>query len=182
MFLKWILLSPRGRDLCPIGTIQSVVSWHFILFSGEAEALWTIEHCLFAHDSYMKNNKTVTAVHREFWRHFNIYRNQAVPTHNTILRWVNALCTWGTSMNRRPLKAPLMVRSPENVRVRQALIQSPNCSAQRHSNEPGVDNQSVRCFFHEDLHFLYTGQFEGSYSCGSRPNWQNNAKKWRPTS
>lgn len=115
---------------------------------------WTIEHRVFAYDSYVKNNESVTAVRREFRRHFNIHRNQAVPTHKTIVRWVNALRTRGTLMNRRPVGAPRTVRTPENVeRVRQAMLRSPNRSARRHSIELGIGNRSVRRILHEDMHF-----------------------------
>ena len=31
----------------------------------------------------------------------DIHRNQAVPTRKTILRWVNALCTEGTLLNKK---------------------------------------------------------------------------------
>ncbi|XP_076058130.1 uncharacterized protein LOC143035239 isoform X3 [Oratosquilla oratoria] len=64
----------------------------------EDMALWTIEHRVFAYDSYVKNNESVAAVQCEFRRHFNIHQNEAVPTHNTILCWVNALRTRGTLM------------------------------------------------------------------------------------
>jgi len=115
---------------------------------------WTIEHRVFAYDSYVKNNESVTAVRREFRRHFNIHRNQAVPTHKTIVRWVNSLRTRGTLMNRRPVGAPRTVRTPENVeRVRQAILRSPNRSARRHSIELGIGNRSVRRILHEDMHF-----------------------------
>ncbi|XP_076043601.1 uncharacterized protein LOC143026680 isoform X2 [Oratosquilla oratoria] len=67
----------------------------------EDMALWTIEHRVFAYDSYVKNNESVTAVQCEFGRHFNIHQNEAVPTHNTILCWVNALRTRGTLMESR---------------------------------------------------------------------------------
>lgn len=117
-------------------------------------ALWTIEHRVFSYDSYVKNDESVTAVQREFRRHFNIHRNEAVPTRNTILRWVNALRTRGTLMNRRPVGAPRTVRTPENVeRVRQALVRSPSRSARRHSTELGISNRSVRRILHGELHF-----------------------------
>ena len=35
---------------------------------------WTIEHRVFAYDSYVKNNESVTAVGREFRHHFNIHQ------------------------------------------------------------------------------------------------------------
>ena len=83
--------------------------------SGEATLLWMIEHTVFAFDSYVKNNEFVTVVRREFRRHFNIHRNQSVPTHKTIVRWVNALRTQGTLLDRGLVGAPRRVRTPENI-------------------------------------------------------------------
>ena len=60
-----------------------------------------IEHCVFAYNSFVKNNMSITPVQHEFRCHFNIHRNQAVPAHNTILRWAKALHTQGTLMNKR---------------------------------------------------------------------------------
>ena len=68
--------------------------------------LWTIEHCVFAYDSYMKNNKSVTAARCEFQCHFNISQYQFVPTHKTTVHWVNALCTQGTLLDRRLVGTP----------------------------------------------------------------------------
>lgn len=90
------------RDIYPTGPIQSMMSWHFF-FAGEAMVLWTIEHCIFAYDSYVKNNESATAVQCEFRCHFKIYRSQVVPTCNTILCWVDAFHTQGTLINRRPV-------------------------------------------------------------------------------
>ena len=87
----------------------------------------TIENSVFAYDSYVKNNESVTAVRREFQRHFNIHPNQSVPTHKTIVRWVNAFYTQGTVLDKRPLGAKWTVCSPENEEcVRQAMLQSPD--------------------------------------------------------
>ena len=49
-----------------------------------------------------------------FRRHFNIHRNQSVPSHKTIVRWVNAFRTQGTLLDRRPVGA---LRTPENVEL-----------------------------------------------------------------
>lgn len=65
--MKYLLLSPRTKDICPIGTIQFMVSDHFF-FSVEAIVLWTTEHREFANDSFVKNNKFIPAVQREFRR------------------------------------------------------------------------------------------------------------------
>ena len=53
----------------------------FCSISDEALVQWTIEHCVFAYNSYVKSNEFVTAVRREF----NIHRSQSLPTHKTII-------------------------------------------------------------------------------------------------
>ena len=58
--------------------------------------LWTIEHRVFAHDSYVKNYKSITAVRHIFRRHFTLHRNQAVSSRKTIVCWVNAVRTQST--------------------------------------------------------------------------------------
>lgn len=115
---------------------------------------WTVEHRVFAYDSFVRNNESITAVQREFRRHFNIHRNRGVPSRNTILRWVRALRTRGVLINQRPLGAPRTVRTAENVeRVRQALLRSPARSARQHAAELRISDRSVRRILHMELHF-----------------------------
>ena len=78
-------------------------------------ALRTIEHWGFAYNSYVKNSESVSAIHRNFQRHFNVHCNNAVTTRNTILCWVNAPRTRGILLNMKPVKAPRRIRTPENV-------------------------------------------------------------------
>lgn len=104
---------------------------------------------LFTHDSYAKNNESVTWVQREFKRHFNLNLNRAISSRISILGWVNALCTRGAGGRG----AQWTVQAPENVgRIRQALIWSPNRSALRHSMNLASANRSVKRNLHEDLH------------------------------
>ena len=113
-----------------------------------------IEHHIFEYDSFVNNNKSIMAVQYEFCCHFNIHKNQAVPTCNTILCWVNALYTQGTLMNKRPLGASQTVHTPENVEcVRQALLCSPSHSAWRHSSKLGLSSHLLRHILHLELHF-----------------------------
>lgn len=90
----------------------------------------TLIHRVVAYDAIVQNNVSIVAVQRAFHRHFNLRRNQTVPARNTILRWVEALRTQESLINKRPPGAPRTVRTPENVkRVRQAILRSPGRSA-----------------------------------------------------
>ena len=101
----------------------------------------------------MNNNKSIKAVRCESRCHFNIHRNQSVPTHKTIIRWVNAFRTQGSLLDKRSVGSPQTVRTPENVeRVRQAMLWSPNRSPLGHSIKPDISNRSVRRILHEDQH------------------------------
>ena len=106
--------------------------------------LWTTEHRMFAFNSYIKNNESVTTVRREFRRQFNVYWNWSVTSHKRIVRWVNVRHTQGIQT----------VCTPENVEcVRQVMLRSLNQSAWRHSIELGIGNRSIRNILHEDLYF-----------------------------
>ncbi|KAK7083277.1 hypothetical protein SK128_011759, partial [Halocaridina rubra] len=119
----------------------------------EAMALLMIEQGVFAYDNFVKNNESVTAVQREFRRRFHSHRNQAVPTRNTILRWVHAFRIRGTLMNSRPVGPHERYVLQKMESFRPALLRSPNHSARRHATELDIDNRSVRLILHEDLHF-----------------------------
>ena len=49
---------------------------------------WMLQHCLFAYDSFVQSGESITATQRLFRREFNVDRHRAVPSRNTILRWV----------------------------------------------------------------------------------------------
>jgi hypothetical protein len=48
---------------------------------------WSLDHRAFAVESYFKND-SVVVTQRIFRRHFNIHRNDSVPSRNTVLLWV----------------------------------------------------------------------------------------------
>ena len=78
----------------------SFESWgHSIVCVSFAMEPWTVEHRVFAYDCFVLNNELVTVVQLEFRRHFNIHRNRAVPSQNTILRWVESLRRRGELTN-----------------------------------------------------------------------------------
>ena len=47
---------------------------------------WSLEHRVFAHDTYVKSGESVTEIQRLFKRRFNIGRHGNVPSRNSILR------------------------------------------------------------------------------------------------
>ena len=49
---------------------------------------WSVEHRAFAVETYLKNNDSVIVTQRIFLPHFNIHRNDSVPSRNTVLLWV----------------------------------------------------------------------------------------------
>ena len=114
---------------------------------------WTVEQRVFAYESYVKSDGSITAVQREFRRRFNIHRNEVVPTRNAIKRWVRALRTRGNVLDMKPVGAPRTVRTTENLeRVQQAVQRSPNRSARKHATELGISDRSLRRILHKDLH------------------------------
>jgi uncharacterized protein (UPF0147 family) len=51
---------------------------------------WSVQHWAFAVETYFKNNNSVVT-QQIFHQHFNIDRNDSVPSHNTVLLWVRNL-------------------------------------------------------------------------------------------
>ena len=156
--MKWLLFSPRKRNICLVVINSDLgilaffsLTFHFLFYFFEAMVLWTIEYLVFAFDIYVKNNEFVTAVRREFRRHFNIHRNQSVPTHKTIIRWINALRTQGTILDMRLVEATQTVpthRKRGKCQTSYAAESQSICSEA--SIALGVDNRSVRRILHKD--------------------------------
>lgn len=62
--------------------------------------------------------------------HFNIDKNEPVPTRNTFPIWVDAFKTKGKITETKPPELARTVRTPEMIaRVRPELIRSPTQSA-----------------------------------------------------
>lgn len=115
---------------------------------------WTLDQRLYAYDSFVRNDESVTAVQRDFRRQFNIHRNASVPSRNTILRWVNNLRTSGSILKKKPPGPRRTASTPENIeRVREAFVRSPRRSIQRHSAALAMSTSTVRRILHTDLHF-----------------------------
>ena len=115
---------------------------------------WSLEHHVFACDTYVKNGESVTETQRLFKRRFKIGRHGNVPTRNSILRWVNALRTTGLLLKTKPPGPARTARTPRNMdRVREAIIRSPRRSARRHSAELKISQSTAQRILHKDLAF-----------------------------
>ena len=83
---------------------------------------WSLEHCVFAYDTYVKNGESVTETQHLFKRRFNIGCHGNVPSRNFILRWVNALRTTGSLLKTKPPSPTKTARTPGNMdQVREAI-------------------------------------------------------------
>ena len=87
-----------------------------------------------------------------FRRHFNINRNDSVPSGNAVLLWVrNCRETASAAKRISPGREPS--RTPENIEwVRQAFVRSPRRSASRNAIAL-MSDRTVRRILHENLNF-----------------------------
>jgi len=97
---------------------------------------WTIEHRVFAYDSFVKSGESIIETQRLFRCRFNIGRHGNIPSRNTILRWVTSFRARGMIMKKKPPGPVASARTQENVeRVREAVARSPTRSAWRYAVE-----------------------------------------------
>ena len=115
---------------------------------------WTFQHCLFAYGIFVRSGESVTTTQRLFCREFNVDRQWAIPSHNTILQWVENFGTTGNIMNKKPPGPARTERTPVNIAcVSEALIRSLRQSARKHASELGLSRESVRSILQTDLRF-----------------------------
>jgi hypothetical protein len=115
---------------------------------------WSVEHRAFSMETYFKNNDSVFMAQRFFRRHFNIHRNNSVPSCNTTLLWVRNLRETASATKRNPPGREPSLRTPENIkRVRQAFVRIPRQSASRNAIALRMSDHTVRRILHEDLNF-----------------------------
>jgi transposase len=114
---------------------------------------WSVEHGAFAVETYFKND-SVVVTQRIFRRHFNIYRNDSVPSRNTVLLWVRNFRETASAAKRKPPGREPSLRTPDNIeRVRQAFVRSPRRSASRNAIALRMSDRTVRRILHEGLNF-----------------------------
>jgi hypothetical protein len=58
-------------------------------------AQWTLEHRVFAYDSFLKSAESIIETQRLFRCRFNIGRHGNIPSRKTIFRWVTSFRTRG---------------------------------------------------------------------------------------
>lgn len=61
---------------------------------------WTAQHRVFVVETFFKNAESVTTTQRKFRLQFNIPRNGAIPTRNTILLWVQNFRETGSALEK----------------------------------------------------------------------------------
>jgi transposase len=105
-------------------------------------------------ETYFKNNNPVVLTQRIFRRHFNIHRNNSVPSCNTVLLWVGNFRETACATRRKsPGRQPSLI-TPENIEwVRQAFVRNPWRSASRNAIALRMSDCTVRQILHEDLNF-----------------------------
>ena len=87
---------------------------------------WSVQHRAFAVETYFYNNHSVVVTQRIFRRHFNIHRNDSVPSRNTVLLWVRNFRETASAAKRKRPERELSLRTPENIeQLRQAFVRSP---------------------------------------------------------
>ena len=110
---------------------------------------WTLEHRVFAYDSFVKIGESIIETQRLFRCRFNIGRHGNIPRRNTTLRWVTSFRKRGTIMKKKPPGPVATARTPENVeRVREAIVRSPTRSARPHAVELGMSKSTVGRILH----------------------------------
>jgi len=114
---------------------------------------WTGEERAFAVKAYYQNGESLVRARRVFRAHFNVPRNQPVPSDHAIKTWVANFEVSGSTSKKRG-GSQKTVRTPENIgRVREAFDRSPRRSAVRHATTLGITPRSVRRILHNDLHY-----------------------------
>jgi transposase len=115
---------------------------------------WSVGHRNFAVETYFKNNDSVALTQLIYRRHFNIHRNNSVPSRNTLLLWVRNFRETASAAKRKPPGREPSLRTPENIeRVRQTFVRNPRRLASRNAIALRMSDRTVRRILHEDLNF-----------------------------
>lgn len=121
------------------GREVSAADWQSV-----AMAVWSIEHCVFAVEEFIRNNESILAVPRAFCRRFNIPPSGSGPKRDMILSSVHNFHTTG-SCAPKWMPRPQTIRTPVNVeRVRRDVIASPRQSTRRHAQALGMSRWSLQ--------------------------------------
>ena len=89
---------------------------------------WNGAHQAFAVKAYYKNNDSYVSAQHVFRNHFNIPRNDPVPSAHAIKTWIKNFEETGSTVKKR-IGSVKSVRTPENVaKVESAIQRSPTPS------------------------------------------------------
>lgn len=114
---------------------------------------WSAEHRAFAVETFFKNSDSYVKTQRLFKSHFNLGRNDGVPSRKTIANWVSLFRNTATTQKKTG-GSNKTVRTPANIeRVREAVTRSPRRSARKQSLALQLSNTTLRRILHQDLHF-----------------------------
>jgi len=131
-----------GRGGRGLGRGQWNSSGHAI--SVDVMPQWTLQHRVFAYDSFVKSGESIVENQRLFRHRFNIGHHGNIPRHNTILRQVTSFRARGTIMKKKPPGPVATAQTPETVeRVREAIVRSPTRSARWRAVEFGMSKSMV---------------------------------------
>jgi hypothetical protein len=84
-----------------------------------------------------------------FRRHFNIHRNDSVPSRIAVLLCVRNFREAASAEKRKPPGRQPSLRIPENIeRLRQAFVRSPPRSASRNATALRKSDRTVRRILH----------------------------------
>jgi hypothetical protein len=82
---------------------------------------WSLDHWAFAVETYLKNSDSVVVTERIFRQHFNIHRNDNVPSRNTVLFWLRSFRETACAAKGKPqeeiIHLELLRTSNECVRL-----------------------------------------------------------------
>jgi hypothetical protein len=114
---------------------------------------WSLQHRAFAVETYLKNNDSVVT-QRIIRCHFNIHRNDSVPSRNIVLLWVRNCRETAYAVKRKHPGREPSPRTPENIeKVRQAFVRIPRQSAVSNVIALRMSDRTVRRILHWDLNF-----------------------------
>ncbi|KAJ4443735.1 hypothetical protein ANN_05513 [Periplaneta americana] len=115
---------------------------------------WTCDQRPFAIKAYYKNNYNSIATQRLFRCHYNIHRNDPIPSaHDAIKIWIQNFEVSGSALKKKSPGKQRSVCTQENINaVRVAMIRSPKRSASRHAISLGLSNTSIPRILHKGLH------------------------------
>jgi len=116
---------------------------------------WSGAQRTFAIKAFYKSNDNYATAQRLFHWHFQINRNNPVPSAHAIKTRVKNFEETGSALKRKSPGKERSIRTPENIEtVRTALEQSPQRSVRRHAASLNISVRSLRRILHKDSNFL----------------------------